>query len=261
MTKVPDSAWLAGVDGCKGGWLPVFVRADYSEVHVSPEVLTPCRFGDLLTEPRAPAIIAVDIPIGLPDRSEDKGRGPERVVRSLLEKRRSSVFRVPSRAAVDAGVDPSVSDQKERYLKACAVARATSVDGKAFGKQSFCLFPKIVEVDTLLRTQKGLSRRIHESHPEMAFWRLNGKRALCEPKKKANRLHEPGLALRERLLIDEGFPAAVVKSVPPKGADRDDLLDALACAAIARRIHLRRAEPFPNPYNRDGFGLPMAIWA
>ena len=45
------------------------------------------------------------------------------------------------------------------------------------------------------------------------------------------------------------------------GAGADDLLDALACAAIARRIHTGVAQPFPAPPERDTFGLPMAIWA
>ena len=39
------------------------------------------------------------------------------------------------------------------------------------------------------------------------------------------------------------------------------LLDALACAAIARRLHAGLAQPFPNPPPRDAHGLIMAIWA
>jgi predicted RNase H-like nuclease len=259
MIKTSEDPWFAGVDGCKGGWLAVFVRSDCSETRVWPKVLQ--QFEALLIGPAAPAIIAVDIPIGLPDCSEYKGRGPERAVRLHLRKRRSSVFRVPSRSAVYAGVDSTILDDKARYRRACGVARATSIDGKAFGKQSFYLFPKIVQVDTLLLTRKSLKRRIFETHPEMAFCSLNGGTELDYPKKVKGRCYEPGLELRERLLIKEGFPAAVVKGTPPKGADRDDLLDALACAAIARRIHLGCAEPFPNPYKRDAFGLPMAIWA
>jgi predicted RNase H-like nuclease len=53
----------------------------------------------------------------------------------------------------------------------------------------------------------------------------------------------------------------LVYGAPPKGAGPDDLLDALACAAIARRIHAGLARPFPDPPLRDAFGLPMAIWA
>jgi predicted RNase H-like nuclease len=52
-----------------------------------------------------------------------------------------------------------------------------------------------------------------------------------------------------------------VHSEPPSGAGQDDLLDALACAAVARRIHAGMARPFPDPPERDPFGLPMAIWA
>ena len=52
-----------------------------------------------------------------------------------------------------------------------------------------------------------------------------------------------------------------MNGAPPKGAGPDDLLDALACAAIARRIHAGLARPFPDPPARDAFGLPMAIWA
>jgi predicted RNase H-like nuclease len=52
-----------------------------------------------------------------------------------------------------------------------------------------------------------------------------------------------------------------VNGAPPKGAGADDLLDALACAAIARRIHAGLARPFPDPPARDACGLPMAIWA
>lgn len=42
------------------------------------------------------------------------------------------------------------------------------------------------------------------------------------------------------------LPTSVVEATPPKGADVDDLLDALACAAIARRIHAGQARPFTN---------------
>jgi predicted RNase H-like nuclease len=53
----------------------------------------------------------------------------------------------------------------------------------------------------------------------------------------------------------------VVEAKPPKGAGPDDLIDALACAAVARRLHAGTARPFPDPPPRDAYGLPMAIWA
>ena len=128
-------------------------------------------------------------------------------------------------------------------------------------KQLFNIAPKIREVDEALRAAPDAAARIFEVHPEVAFWRLNRERALIEPKKVKSRPYEPGLALRRGLLMAAGIPEAAMNAAPPKGAGADDLLDALACAAIARRIHTGVALPFPNPPPRDAFGLAMAIWA
>jgi predicted RNase H-like nuclease len=128
-------------------------------------------------------------------------------------------------------------------------------------KQLYNIAPKIREIDATLRADKTLVPRVFEVHPELAFWRLSGERTLAEPKKVKSRCYEPGLALRRGLLISAGLPPAVVNAPPPKGARPDDLLDALACAAVARRIGVGNARPFPDPPPRDDYGLPMAIWA
>jgi threonine dehydratase len=250
--KVSGGAWVAGVDGCRAGWIVAFARPQGSDVHVR---IVP-HFSDVLAAPEAPRIIVVDIPIGLPDRSEPQGREPERMVRALLGPRRSSVFRVPSRAAVYAGVNPAIPDPKQRYVKACAVARATSADNKAFSKQGFYLFPKIVQVDKLLSAQRQFLRRVFETHPELAFRQLNDGAPLRESKKSV-----AGLAARRQLLLSAKLPAALVSEAPPQGADCDDLLDALACALVARRVNEGSACSFPDRPKRDAFGLPMAIWA
>jgi predicted RNase H-like nuclease len=239
--------WLAGADGCVAGWIAAFVRPAGGEVRMR---ILP-RFGDLVAAPEQPAIIAVDMPIGLPERTGTGGRAAENAVRPLLGARQSSVFSVPSRAAVYAA----------DYRAACRVALATSDPPRKVSKQLFNIAPKMREVDECLRTDAGLAARVFEVHPELAFWRLNGARALDEPKKVQGRPYEPGLALRRRLLVRAGLPAAVVDASPPAGAGPDDVLDALACAAIAQRIRAGRARPFPDPPPRDAHGLPMAIWA
>ena len=106
-----------------------------------------------------------------------------------------------------------------------------------------------------------------EVHPEVAFWRLNGERALTEPKKVKSRPYEPGLVLRRKLLIAAGLPAEAVNAAPPKGAAADDLLDALACAAVARRIHAKHCAAVPGPaaarraWPADGdLGLGFALF-
>jgi predicted RNase H-like nuclease len=237
--------WLAGVDGCPIGWTVALVRPKGDEARI----MTVPRFADLRA--LAPALIAIDIPIGLPERAGPGGRAAENAVRPLLGERQSSVFSVPSRRAIAAA----------DYGDACRVALATSDPPRKVSRQLYGLVPKIREVDAALRADAALAAMVYETHPELAFWRLNGARALGEPKKVKGKCHERGLALRRRLLVAAGLPSAVVDGAPPKGAGPDDLLDALACAAIARRIHAGTAQSFPHPPPRDAYGLPMAIWA
>jgi predicted RNase H-like nuclease len=239
--------WLAGVDGCKAGWIAVFVSPNHGDIRV--RVLS--RFADVFTEPEQPRVVAVDVPIGLPGHIGPYGRGPERAVRPLLGGRQSSVFAVPSRRAVYA----------KDYRDACRLAQETSDPPKKVSKQLFMIAAKIREVDKALRGAPALIDCVFEVHPEVAFWRLNGDRALMEPKKVKGQPHGPGLTLRRMLLADNGFSKAAMEGDPPRGAAADDLLDALACAAIAQRIYSGVAVPFPNPPSRDEFGLPLAIWA
>jgi predicted RNase H-like nuclease len=168
-----------------------------------------------------------------------------------LGERQSSVFAVPSRTAVYA----------PDFGTACRVALETSNPPKKVSKQLFMIAPKIREVDEMLRGAPVLAGRVFEIHPEVAFWQLNGRRALREPKKIKGRPYEPGLALRRNILTKHGCSAAVTEQAAPAGAAADDLLDALACAATALRILAGRATPFPDPPLHDDFGLPVAIWA
>jgi predicted RNase H-like nuclease len=237
-----NDVWLAGADGCPAGWMVAFVRLSDGDVRTR---VVP-QFSAIASAPETPAVIAVDMPIGLPARIGPAGRGPERAVRPLLGARQSSVFPVPSREAVYAS----------SYLDACRIALATSDPPRSVQKQLFLIGPRIREIDGLLRADPALAARVFETHPELAFWRLNGERPLALPKKV-----KPGLALRRQLLIAAGYAPAVVEAAPPKGASPDDLLDALACAAIARRIHAGIARSFPQEPQRDEYGLPMAIWA
>jgi predicted RNase H-like nuclease len=238
--------WVAGADGCRGGWIVAFA-GEKDAVHI--RVLL--KFADVFAAPEQPQIVAVDIPIGLPALVGPLGRGPERAVRPLLGERQSSVFTVPSRPAVYA----------PDYGTACRLALETSDPPRKVSKQLFMIAPKIREVDEALRSAPALVPRVFEVHPEVAFWRLNGGRALCKPKKVKGRAYGPGLDLRRTLLTGDGFSQSVTEQAAPAGAAADDLVDALACAAIARRILAGRATPFPDPPLRDGFGLPVAIWA
>lgn len=238
---------LAGVDGCRAGWIVALAQPGGGDVLIR---VVP-HFAGVIRAPEQPAVIAVDMPIGLPSRIGPGGRGPEEAVRPLLGQRQSSVFSVPSRSAIQAAT----------FAEACDRAEATSEPPRKVSKQLFNIAPKIREIDRVLRTESGVAGKVYEVHPELAFWRLNGERALDEPKKVKGQLHPPGLALRRRLLISAGLPESAVEAAPPVGASADDLLDTLACLAIARRLSAGLARPFPDPPLRDACGLAMAIWA
>jgi len=246
LDSAMTTQWLAGADGCRAGWIVVFVGPNH-EIRV--RILS--RFLEIFAAPEQPRLVAIDVPIGLPADIGPQGRGPERAVRPLLGARQSSVFAVPSRQAVYA----------KDYGEACRLALDTSAPPKKVSRQLFMIAAKIREVDQALRDDPTLTDRVFEVHPEVAFWRLNGDRALTEPKKVKGQPYGPGLALRRMLLAERGFPRALTEGAPPPGAAADDLLDALACAAIAQRIQAGVAIPFPDPPLRDQFGLPMSIWA
>lgn len=233
---------VTGVDGCPAGWLAVHwdggaeARAQLHET-----------FSSLLQSQAE--IIAVDMPIGLPDIAGKEGRVCEVLARQRLGQRQSSVFSVPSRAAAF----------EEEYRTSCAVNLQRSDPPRKVSKQCFNLLPKIREVDGVITPD--LQQRIYEVHPELAFWALNGEQALELPKKVKSRANPPGLELRRTLLRDAGFPIDRLKpdNWPKSKVGEDDILDACACAWSAMRIFRGEHISLPPEPVRDGRGLRMEI--
>jgi len=248
---------LAGVDGCKAGWVAAIRLPG-----MAPAIEIFRRFEELVDALPGDAVIAVDMPIGLPDYTRKGGRGPEMAVRPLLGPRQSSVFSIPSRSAVYAETDAftSLDAWYEAHRRASIVARETSDPPRAISIQAFGIFSKIRELDTLLRARPDLRGRVRESHPEVAFWRLNGERAMSLPKKVKGRVHPPGMEERRALLARCGLDRFLLDRPSPRGAGDDDVLDACAMLLIAGRIAEGRAVPFPDPPLVDGHDIPIAIW-
>ncbi|MEH3118693.1 MAG: DUF429 domain-containing protein [Methylorubrum populi] len=192
--------WVAGLDGCRGAWAGVLIDLD------DPARWRCARFAriaDLLDGPEAPVIAGIDVPIGLPDRVTGGGRSADRAARAFLGAGRASVFPVPPRAAVHAG----------SYEEAKALSRAGSEPPFAPSIQLWNILRYVREADGLLRARPDLRERLHEVHPEVAFFRLNGDRRLAAGKKGPARA--AGLAERRALLIAAGLPQALVASKPP----------------------------------------------
>lgn len=242
----------AGVDGCKGGWI-VVRRGPGTEA----EVKVFAAFVKLLEWLGANFIAAVDMPIGLPDRGAPGGRIAERTVRKLLQRRRGSIFSIPSRSAVYAQTGAiAKGEYLQAHARASENARQTSDSSAGVSIQAFGIFPKIREIDALLRAEPDLSQRLHESHPEIAFRQLNGGSEMTEGK-----LTKAGEDQRRQILARWGFSEDFLRRRKFSKAKADDFLDACAMLAVAERIKAGIAVSHPSPPGLDAFGLPIAIWA
>lgn len=258
MDGASDGGVLAGVDGCPGAWIAALEGRDgRAGLAVFP------AFADLLAALHPEAIVAVDMPIGLPERILGPGRAAEQAARPLLKARQSSVFSIPARAAVEIDPGPHEGDMARSlaHRRASDLARTLSDPPRGVSRQGFMLFPKILEIDRLLRADPALASRVHESHPELAFSVLNDGEPMREPKKVRRQIHPPGMAERRVLLLSNGLSPALLAAPLPPPAHEDDRLDACAMLLVARRIRAGTARAFPDPPGRDAHGLPVTIRA
>ncbi|MBU2533390.1 MAG: DUF429 domain-containing protein, partial [Alphaproteobacteria bacterium] len=235
LTTIPDKdqqSYVAGADGCPGGWIAVYHPVDRPNEAASRLFST---FAEFLNFAQWFAAIAVDIPIGLPDVAAPGGRAADRKARAVLGARRSSVFAVPARAAI------ACTD----YFAACKAALAHSDPPRKVAKQTFHLFPKIREVDQALTPE--LQERLVECHPEVAFWAMNSERPLTEPKKAKSAPYAPGLELRRQLLAAHGYDPNFLAGTPylRRHVAPDDFLDACATAWTANRLTGGKSRRFP----------------
>jgi len=177
------------------------------------------------------------MPIGLPDRIGPDGRGPERAIQPLLGARQSSVFSVPPRAAIFAA----------DFAAACEAALAASEPPRKVSKQLFMIAPKMREVDAVLRADQARAAHVYEVHPELAFWQLNGERALDEPKKVKGTCYGPGLSgmrgRRSRISrsLSSGLPKArPVGSIRATQIATSEIHNSPYTARAPRRPHAPR---------------------
>ena len=184
------------------------------------------------------SILAVDMPIGFVDVPRPP-RACEVEARKLLPGKASSVFPTPCRPALDCTT----------HAEANALSKTLGI---GLNQQTYHLFPKMREVDALMRGNKALHSIVYEAHPELAFARMNGGKPILAKKRKPD-----GFAERQALLSRHGFEWKV-KTLP--GAARDDVLDAMAVCRTATLIADGTATRLGPAQERDRYGLPMNIW-
>jgi len=224
---------VAGVDGCRAGW--VAFKVEVPSFTTSVEVVTLPTW--LRERPPDLACLGIDIPIGLLDGP----RACDKAARKLLgQPRASSVFPAPCRAAVRAAT----------YEEASAVNRRNTKRG--LSQQAWGIAPKIKQVDDAITSE--CQRWAFEVHPEVCFWALNQRRPM-----KHNKKTKEGAAERAALLrrVIPEIEQHLVKRPPRVGAD--DLLDAAVAAWTALRWNRGEAECVCLP-ERDDKGIETTIY-
>lgn len=188
---------VLGVDGCPGGWVAALVGTAGVTWHDG-------GLAELLALPAE--VVAVDIPLGLPDGAAR--RACDLLAAHRLGGQRSSVFPAPPRAVLDA-VDHADASLRSRAAGSVGVSL-----------QTWNIVPKIREADRLC------DPRLIEVHPEVSFRELTGE-----------------VLPRKRLVAGRAARLAALQTwrdvelpVPRPGrAAPDDCLDALVCAWTAER--------------------------
>ena len=226
---------VLGVDACPGGWVGVVIDPDRrTSVFVAPGI---AGLVELVRERHDVSVVAIDIPIGLPDTG---GRRADAEARRALVGKASSVFSTPVRAAVEAAT----------YEEARAANLAATEGGTSVSAQAYALSEKVLQVDAWVRGRPGA--RVIEVHPELSFARMTGAPVL-ERKKDA-----AGVRARREALAAHGIVAPAW--FRGAGFGEDDLLDACAVAWTAVRHALGVSESYPDVPEVFSDGIPAAIW-
>lgn len=153
MTGGGEAEAVLGVDGCRGGWIGALVRGR------SLEWLTLADATAILAVDAA--VIAIDIPIGLPEPGDEYRRSAEIEARAFLQPWSAvhSVFFTPVRPILNAGT----------YAEANALSK--QLTGKSMSRQTWNITDRIAAVDDALGDIAD--ERVVEVHPEVSFRLLN----------------------------------------------------------------------------------------
>jgi predicted RNase H-like nuclease len=225
---------VLGVDACWSGWVGVLLSPARP-----PAVLAAAAVAALVEVARETselAVVAIDIPIGLPDAG---GRQADALARRALPGKGSSVFTTLTRAAYAA----------ETYEQGRAENLAATDGVRSASAQAYALRAKILEVDGWLRQRPAVD--VIEVHPELSFARMTGSPILARKK------DPDGVRQRREALEAVGLVAPAWYR--GSGFGEDDLLDACAAAWSAVRYAAGEAESLPPVPEVFSDGIPAAI--
>ncbi|HEY0453496.1 DUF429 domain-containing protein [Actinophytocola sp.] len=225
---------VLGVDACKAGWVGIALSGDHVQAYQRRTI------AELVSEASAAgglAVVAIDIPIGLPDRTQRAADLAARgAVGGMLA---SSVFMTPVRTALAFATHADAS------------AHNVELTGKGMSVQAFGLLPKVREVDLWRPTAPC---RVVEVHPEVSFAQLAGAKLTVRKSTWAGAMRRRGLLAGEGIVIPDSLGDAGERAAV------DDVLDAAVAAWTARRVHQGKALSFPEKFEIFSDGVECAIW-
>jgi predicted RNase H-like nuclease len=241
--RVLSMSKAIGLDWASNGWFGVILTDGGAwETDLFPSIWSVWKYHSDATQ------ILVDIPIGLPS---DAKRACDVRAKEKLGRRQHSVFYTPIREAV---YEQNIEEAKETHEEAADFS---------IQNQAWSLVPRIREVDEFLDMYPSARDRLHETHPELCFYALNGRTPLTAGKKT-----EEGRRQRKALLADEHPDAMTIyeesvgryttPSYAPMVSGPDDILDALVAAVTAQRSS-SECLTLPEAPPTDARGLPMQI--
>ncbi len=263
-------AWIAGVDGCPGGWIVVYADPELENL----ECCVHEKFKDVMARPDLVAV-AVDMPIGLWDKGR---RDCDDAARDILGKRHSSIFSAPAASLFSKMADELGERSAHKRASECnrKLTGTGLQEGKGLSIQSWSLAPKIADVRDFVLDHPEKQRCVHEVHPEVSFAAMNAQHGGEPPFDPMRHSKTKAAGRNERCeLLNKIFGAHVKRleakrrqlpKIVTRRASLDDLYDALACLWTAQRVHRfseglpgETCRSLPNNAPCDASGLPMRI--
>ena len=235
LSSDKKECFVVGIDWMKPYWLAVEIQSGEISVQKLKHIE---EINDRYENAEA---LLIDIPIGLPENNEDASLRPDMQARAYIQgARKSSIFNVLYRQIVHAETTEQAWElNRELNAKMAIVGDA--------------LRPMIRQVDNFLAENPQWTNRLMESHPEVAFQRLNHGKGLQHSKHK-----EAGIAERVAILRSHGIdPVPLFAEFTAK--QYEDVLDAL-CLAVSAKLGCENGfQTIPENPICDSRGLKMQM--
>ena len=226
---------LAGVAPTRVGWVVASAKLLGIQLHPQEAQLFE-NLSDILDYRPAFRIIAVGLPIGLPDGAGEHGRACDREARKLLGwPRAGAILSPPVRAALHA----------RSYEEAAKLSGGLSA-------VTWGLMARIAEADREIESFR--QRTVFEVHPELSLYQLNDDQPMKNPKRTVVGQEERAQLIRSRIA---GMELVLDADIPR--VRRWQLIDAAACLTATRRIAARAMTRIPTDPEWDEKGLRMEI--